>query len=308
MATRNSKMHIRLVAAIAAAMAVFIAACSNSGAATLDEYVAWCAEFRTNNEISEIGSQISEIGSNTWGDYTSALENLLGEVRSIDPPQEVAEYHAGFIAAIQALLAVAQQEDENEISNPFALLGAGLLLVGIVEEAEQSLSPSTRAALEEGGCLDPGDGDDTSTNDGGGQVDRSEIAAIGDRITVERSRSEDRFEMIVRGRPRRIGDVYSVPVTVVAISDEWTYEDNAWTDEQIELVSEPDANGRIYKLIETTQFWDRPVGSLEGVILVIGGKHDGALYFPAGDAPPGTQFVELRYPVGDTRRVVDLSR
>ena len=308
MATRNSKMHIRLVAAIAAAMAVFIAACSNSGAATLDEYVAWCAEFRTNNEISEIGSQISEIGSNTWGDYTSALENLLGEVRSIDPPQEVAEYHAGFIAAIQALLAVAQQEDEKEISNPFALLGAGLLLVGIVEEAEQSLSPSTRAALEEGGCLDPEDGGDSSTNDSSGQVDRSEIATIGDRITVERSQSEDRFEMIVRSEPQRVGDSYRVHVTVFAVTDEWSYDGSSWTTDQIELVSAPDENGRIYKLTETTSFWDRPDDSLEGVILVIGGTHDGALYFPAGDAPPETQFVELRYPAGGTRRVVDLSR
>ena len=78
--------------------------------------------------------------------------------------------------------------------------------------------------------------------------------------------------------------------------------------DQIELVSAPDENGRIYKLTETTSFWDRPDDSLEGVILVIGGTHDGALYFPAGDAPPETQFVELRYPAGGTRRVVDLSR
>ena len=69
-----------------------------------------------------------------------------------------------------------------------------------------------------------------------------------------------------------------------------------------------DENGRIYKLAEAPSFGGRPDDSLEGVILVIGGKHDGALYFPAGDAPPETQFVELRYPTGDTRRVVDLSK
>lgn len=291
-----------LGAALAAALLLLAVACSSSnGALTLDEYIAWCVANAENNNLTDSGAI-------TWGEATDILERGLNDARSINPPEEVRQYHDGRTAGLQALTAAAQQEESGEPFNLFTLLGAGLFLVGIIEEAEQSLSPSTRTALEEGGCLDPEVGDDTSTNNGDGQVDRSEIAAIGDRIAVERPQSEDRFEMIIRGRPRRIDDVYSVPVTVIATVDEWTYESSIWTNDQIELVSEPDENGRIYKLTEATSFWDRPDDSLDGVILVIGGQHEGALYFRAGDAPPDTQFVELRYPAGGAKRVVDLSR
>ena len=287
--------------ALAAVLLLLAAACSSNAALTLDEYIAWCVANAENNDLSDRGSI-------TWGEAADILERGLNDARAINPPEEVRQYHDSRIAALQTLAAAAQQEESEEPFNLFTLLGAGLLVVGIFEEAERSLSPNTRAALEEGGCLDPEDGGDSSTNDSSGQVDRSEIATIGDRITVERSQSEDRFEMIVRSEPQRVGDSYRVHVTVFAVTDEWSYDGSSWTTDQIELVSAPDENGRIYKLTETTSFWDRPDDSLEGVILVIGGKHDGALYFPAGDAPPETQFVELRYPAGDTRRVVDLSK
>ena len=290
-----------LGAALAAVLLLLAAACGSSGALTLDEYIAWCVANAENNDLSNRGSI-------TWGEAADILDRGLNDARAINPPEEVRQYHEGRITALQTFTAAAQQEESEEPFNLFTLLGAGLLVVGIFEETERSLSPSTRAALEEGGCLDPEDGGDASTNEGRGQVDRSEIAAIGDRITVERSQSEERFEMIVRSEPQRVGDNYRVPVTVFAVIDEWSYGGSSWTTDQIELVSEPDENGRIYKLTEETSFWDRPDDSLEGVILIVGGQHDGALYFPAGDAPPGTQFVELRYPAGDVRRVVDLSR
>ena len=280
---------------------VLVAACGGTTALTLDEYIEWCEMPRANDDLSDLDSA-------TWGEATAVFEHWLNEATTLNPPDEVREYHNGSIAAFQALVAVAREEDQDAAYGSFALLGVLLLVRGIVEEAEQSLSANTRAALEAGGCLNSEDADDTSTNDSDGQVDRSEIAAIGDRITVERPQSEDRFEMIVRSRPQRVGDSYRVRVTVFAIIDEWSYDTSIWTADQIELVSAPDENGRIYKLTETTSFWDRPEDSLEGVILKFGGKHDGALYFSGGDAPPGTQFVELRYPAGGTKRVVDLSR
>lgn len=291
-----------LGASLAAALMVLAAACGGGTAAlTLDEYAEWCGMGLVNDDLPDLDST-------TWDEATAVLERLLGEATAINPPDEVREYHDGLIAAIQALVAVAREEDQDAAYSPFALFGVLLIVGGIFEEAERSLSASTRAALEAGDCLNSEDADDTSTNDSGGQVDRSEIVTIGDRITVERSQSEDRFEMVVRSRPQRAGDSYRVRVTVFAVIDEWSYDTSIWTADQIELVSAPDENGRIYKLTETTSFWDRPDDSLEGVILKVGGRHDGALYFSGGDAPPGTQFVELRYPAGGITRVVDLSR
>lgn len=280
---------------------MLVVACSGGDdALTLDEYVEWC-------EAAQSDIDLFEQDQATWGEVADSLESWIDEVGSINPPEEVRRYHEGSLSAIQAYVAVAQQEEREEIFNPFALLGAALLVRGIIEEAEESLSPDTRAALEESGCLSSDDGGDSSVSSSGAQVDRSAVAAMGDRITVERSQSEDRFEMVVRSRPQQVGDSYRVRVTVFSVIDEWSYDTSIWTADQIELVSAPDENGRIYKLTETTSFWDRPDDSLEGVILKIGGKHDGALYFSDGDAPPNTQFVELRYPTDGTRRVVDLS-
>ena len=296
-----------LGAALAAVPLLLAAACSSNSALTLEEYAEWCATPR------EIGD-LSELDSGTWSDAVEAFESLLDETTSINPPEEVRQYHDGSIDAIEAFIAFIEQEDPDALYSTLSLVAIFAIAGGIAEEAEESLSPNARTALEEAGCLDPEGDDDAWTNDGGGQVDRSEVAAIGDRITVERPQSEDRFEMIVRSEPERVGDSfrtrYRVPVTVFAVIDEWSYDYKAsvWTVDQIELVSAPDENGRIYKLAEAPSFGDRPKDSLDGVILVIGGKHDGALYFPAGDAPAGTRFVELRYPAGDVRRVVELSR
>lgn len=296
-----------LSAALAAAPLLLAAACSSDSALTLEEYAAWCATPRETGDLSELDS-------GTWSDAVEAFKSLLDETTSINPPEEVRQYHDGSIDALEAFIAFMEQEDPDAPYSTFSLVAIFATAGGIAEAAEESLSPNARTALEEAGCLDQESGDNTPTNDDRGQVDRSEVAAIGDRITVERPESEDRFEMIVRSRPERVGDTfrtrYRVPVTVFAVIDEWSYDYTAsvWTADQIELVSAPDENGRIYKLVESPSFGDRPKDSLEGVILVIGGKHDGALYFPAGDAPAGTQFVELRYPAGDVRRVVDLSR
>lgn len=296
-----------LGAALAAVLLLLATACSSSSALTLEEYAEWCAMPR---EIDDL----SELESGTWSDAAEVFKSLLDEATSINPPEEVRQYHDGTIDAVEALIAIAQQEDPDAAYSLFPLIATLVIVGGIAQEAEKSLSSNARAALEEAGCLEPEGGGDTLTNHGDGQVDRSEIAAIGDRITIERPQSEDRFEMIVRSGPERVGENfhirYRVAVTVFAVIDEWSYDytASAWTADQIELVSAPDENGRIYKLAEAPSFGGRPDDSLEGVILVIGGKHDGALYFPAGDAPPETQFVELRYPAGGTRRVVDLSR
>ncbi len=233
------------------------------------------------------------------------MNGLLEDVVSINPPAELKAYHNAQVTSIQAYTTVANDKDQDDLFNVFEFLGAGLIVAaGIAEQAKNDLPDKVRAALEEAGCLDDAAQTEQSTSE---QIDRSDPAAIGDRIAVHRRQAEDRFEMIMHERPNFADGRWRVPVTVYALQDEWSYETSHWASDSIELVSEPDRNGRIYKIREADNFWNDPDDSLSGVILIAGGRHRGALYF-AGDAPASVRWVDLRYPTEDGTHIIDLTR
>jgi len=292
----------RVLALTTLAMALLSVACSSSSALTLEEYAEWCSR----DAAESLGFDTDELEGATWGEVTEVFSRLADEAQSVEPPMQLERYHSGRIQLIQALVAFGQTQDEDELFNVFSLIGIGLVASGIVESAEASLSEEARDVLEEAGCLDSDDGD-IGEQPSSDQIDRTELAAIGDRISVHRAQDDDRFDMVVNGRPTRSGDEWRLDVTVFAVTDEWTYETSIWTNGQIELVSAPDSMGRIYKLTETDFWWEEPDDTLSGVILLSGGQHRGALYF-SGDAPSGVSWIELRYPAGDATKIVDLTR
>ena len=294
-------MPRHLLAAIGPLLvALLCVACSASSALTLEEYAEWCSR-----DLAEWGFESEDLVGATWGKVTDVFSQLEDDARSVEPPTEVERYHAGQIQLIQAVVAFAQTQDEDELFNVFSLFGIGLVASGIVEQAEASLSDEAREVLEEAGCLDS---DEEGDQEESSNVDRDVPALIGERISVQRQYGNDRFDLVVHGRPTRSGNDFRLPVTVFAVTDEWTYETSIWTNDQIELVSEPGRMGRIYKVSETDSWsWgEEPIDTLSGVILIAGGQHRGALYF-RGDAPDDVRWVELRYPAGDVTKVVDLA-
>ena len=74
------------------------------------------------------------------------------------------------------VLAVADEEDPDDLFNPFSLLAVGLLLGDSLEEAEAALAPEVQEALSATGCL--GDG-----VEGGWQYDYHEDV-ITDEVTL----------------------------------------------------------------------------------------------------------------------------
>ena len=290
----------RLLTLGALAISLLWVACSASSALTLEEYAEWCSR----DAAESLGFDEEELEGATWGEVTEVFSQLEDEAQSVEPPPELERYHSGQIQLIQALVAFAETQDDDELFNVFSLIGIGLIASGIIGEAEESLSEVAREVLEEAGCLTSDEGLD---EEGLSDVDRDDPALIGERISVHRVQDDDRFDLIVHGPATRSGDDYRLEVTVFAVTNEWTYETSVWTNDQIELVSEPDSMGRIYKISEIDFWWEEPEDTLSGVVLVAGGQHRGALYF-SGEAPANVAWVELRYPAGDTIKVVDLTR
>ena len=277
-------------------LSAILAGCAGNNKLSLEEYADWCGER------SEDDTGLDSLDSLTWGEAAALLDELVEDAIDVVPPEELEEYHDASVTALEAFVAVANDKEPDDPFNPFELLGVGLVIVGTVEEAERNLSARTRDALEAAGCISSDDNEDDA-----GVIDREDPAGIGERISVYRPQANDRFDLIIHGQPTREGDLFRLEVTVFATAEEWTYDTSLWTDDGIELISEPDSQGRIYRIREADLLWDEPTDWLKGVFLVAGGQHRGALYF-SGEAPAGTRIVELRYPSGELTRIVELNR
>ena len=294
------RLRRQFSALLVATSMVLALGCSGEGTLTLGEYAEWCSR----EPSKTLGTDGEGLVGLTWGELTEILGGLVEEMQVIEPPEDVRKYHAGQIQVMQAVVGFAQEQDEDELFNLFSLIGIGIVVSGISESAEASLTDQARAVLEEAGCLDSDDSGEGATS----RIDRTNAAVIGDRITVHRMQDDDRFDLVVLGQPRYSDGYYRVPVRVFALTNEWAYDTSIWSNDQLELVSEPDSTGRIYKITDNVIFVDPPNDSLFNVILIAGGSYTGALYFRADDVPAGTKFVELRYPKDDSTNVVDLTR
>ena len=272
---------------------------------SLQEYGEWCAEVTLAIGLDAPTRLQTEDYELTWGEADAVWSAAAERFEGIAPPPEAAAYHEAMDEVLQTLLTVSETNEADEQFSVYSLYAVALGVGQAALEAQQAMPDEVEQVLRETGCLEPtpDEGHEGEAFPiGSVELDRSEPRSVGERITVERIWQDDRFELVVHGPVEEADPYHRVMVTIYSLSEEWTYA-AGWDDDAIQLVSEPDANGRIYILDETDQIWERPEDALWDVFLITGGRHEGALYF-GGYAPPGTKFQELRYPDGDVRRVV----
>lgn len=296
--------RIAVLLAGLALVAMLLAACGGDDALTVAEYAEWCGD-------NPIADEIDLESAATWREFVGLLERVRSEAQSVTPPDEIREYHASTLAVLDAMIGFGQRQDEDAVPDLFSAALALIPLAATVDQATGSLDVETRATLAEAGCLDDEAGLDQSLSGGAGStvnVDRSDPAAVGERVTVERPMAGDSFELIVRGQPESYRATWRLPVTVISLEEEWSYGSSLWASDQMQLVTAPDRDGRLYRLSEAVfTVDDMGCESLAGVVLVRGGRFEGCLYFEWLEEPAGVEFAELRYPSGRTMRVVELS-
>ena len=148
------------------AAAVVIAACGGGDGGetrplTVDEYLIFCGDsedttlLAAHPEVRETVEAINEAeieDVETWGEFRDLFQDILPQVRKIQPPPDLVRYHRAMLLAVNTLIEFAAQQPKDDLYNPFALLVPGLVAAGIVEQAAQALPEGLRVRLEDAGC------------------------------------------------------------------------------------------------------------------------------------------------------------
>ena len=82
------------------------------------------------------------------------MDPAISELRSIEPPDELAEYHQAQLSTATLMAQYAFTQDPDAELDLWEFFGIALIAAGIAEEAEASLDPDLRQRLVDGGCIE----------------------------------------------------------------------------------------------------------------------------------------------------------
>ena len=116
---------------------------------SLDEYAAFCAEL-------EAGETTEEEGEITYGEFSAGLQLYIGLLASVNPPQEVSDWHNTLLTS-QRELKAAIDEYPGSKDDPIELERFFTLLVAYHEglsKTARALDPALLDWLIAAGCMD----------------------------------------------------------------------------------------------------------------------------------------------------------
>ena len=82
------------------------------------------------------------------------MDPAISELRSIEPPDELAEYHQAQLSTVTLMAQYPFTQDPDAELDLWEFFGIALIAAGIAEEAETSLDPDLRQRLVDGGCIE----------------------------------------------------------------------------------------------------------------------------------------------------------
>ena len=159
---------------------------------SLDEYAAFCAEL-------EAGETTEEEGEITYGEFSAALQLYIGLLASVNPPEEVSNWHNTLLTSQRELKAAIDEypgskDDPIDIERFFTLLVA--YHEGLSKTARE-LDPALLDWLIAAGCMD----EDVAAasfegwQDGGnGAIEREELTVgVGVEGALDETSATDYF-------------------------------------------------------------------------------------------------------------------
>lgn len=128
-------------------IALLVLSCGSTERLTLDEYAAFCADG-----IASAGTLI-EPESVTWGDLLSLGESSLERLRSVGPPEELADFHRASIKTLDFVVGVAGEQPAEEVANPLAFGFDAIRIATQLRRAVEEIPTDARGRLRDAGCL-----------------------------------------------------------------------------------------------------------------------------------------------------------
>ena len=122
---------------------------SGSARMSLDEYAAFCAEIEADETTEEEGLV-------TYAELLQVMENTIGLLESINPPEEASVWHNALLASQRETKAAVDEypgskDDPIELEQFFSL---AMAQYESLSEAIQEMDPAFRDWLVAAGCID----------------------------------------------------------------------------------------------------------------------------------------------------------
>ncbi len=135
------------VVALLILAALLVVSCASSERLTLEEYAVFCADGIASAQT------LIEPESVTWGDLIELGEPSLERLRSVEPPDELGEFHRASIKVFDLVVGVAKEQPAEGLANPLAFGFQAIRSATQLRRAVDDLPDDARRALEEAGCL-----------------------------------------------------------------------------------------------------------------------------------------------------------
>ena len=159
---------------------------------SLDQYAAFCAEL-------EAGETTEEEGEITYGEFSAGLQLYIGLLESVNPPEEVSDWHDALLAS-QRELKAAIDEYPGSKDDPIELERFFSLLVTYHEglsKTARDLDPALRDWLIAAGCMDEdlaAASFDAWPDGGNGVIEREELTVgVGVEGALDETSETDYF-------------------------------------------------------------------------------------------------------------------
>ncbi len=121
--------------------------CASTERLTLEEYAVFCADGIASAE------ELTEPQSTTWGDLLELAEPSLERLRSVEPPEVLAEFHRASIRTLDFVVGVAEEQPSEEVANPLAFGFDAIRIATQLRRAVEDLPDDVRQTLRRAECL-----------------------------------------------------------------------------------------------------------------------------------------------------------
>lgn len=122
-------------------------ACGTDDRLTVAEYAQICA-----TGIASAASLI-EPDRVTWGELRDLAANSAETMRSVDPPEELSEFHRVSLKTLDFVAEVAGEQDREALANPLAFGLEAIRIATQLRRTVNAMPPETRSSLAQSGCL-----------------------------------------------------------------------------------------------------------------------------------------------------------
>jgi len=140
-------MHRVLVVCSLLGIVLLGPACASADRLTIAEYADLCADGIAS------ARNLIEPESVTWGDLIRLGEPALERLRSVEPPEALAEFHRASIRTLDFVIDVAEEQPTEVTANPLAFGLNAVRIATQLSRAIDGLEPTTRATIRRAGCL-----------------------------------------------------------------------------------------------------------------------------------------------------------